>query len=66
MRISDLSVDVFGDGGYALCHVHAEVGFKGQSPPLILAARDTFISRYTGGVWKVISSHESCPRLPTG
>jgi ketosteroid isomerase-like protein len=49
MRVSDLSVDVFGDVAYAFCHVHAEVGFKGQSQPLILDARNTFILRRTGG-----------------
>ena len=66
MRVSDLSVDVFGDGGDALCHVHAEVGFKGLALPLLLDARDTFILRRTGGVWKVIHYHESRPHLPTG
>jgi ketosteroid isomerase-like protein len=65
MRVSDLSVDVFGDIAYALCHVHAEVAFQGQSQPLILDARDTFILRRKGGAWKVIHYHESRPHLPT-
>jgi ketosteroid isomerase-like protein len=66
MRISDLSVDVFDDVGYAFCHVHAEIGFKGQGQPLVLDARDTFLLRRTGGAWKVIHSHASRPHLPTG
>jgi ketosteroid isomerase-like protein len=66
MRVSDLSVDVFGDMAYAFCHVHAEVGFKGQSQPLSLDARATFILRRKGGAWKVIHYHESRPHLPTG
>jgi ketosteroid isomerase-like protein len=65
MRVSDLSVDVFGDIAYAFCNFHAEVGFKGQSQPLILDARDTFILRRKGGAWKVIHYHESRPHLPT-
>jgi len=29
MKVSDLSMDVFGDVAYTFCHVHAEAGFKG-------------------------------------
>ena len=65
MRVSDLSVDVFGDVAYAFCNFHDEVGFKGQSQPLILDARDTFILRRKGGAWKVIHYHESRPHLST-
>jgi ketosteroid isomerase-like protein len=66
MKVSDLSMDVFGDVAYTFCHVHAEAGFKGQRQPFLLDARDTFILRRTGGAWKVIHYHESRPHLPTG
>ena len=66
LRVSDPSVDVFGDVAYAFCHVHAEVVFKGQRQPLLLDARDTFILHRTGGAWKVIHYHEPRPHLPTG
>jgi ketosteroid isomerase-like protein len=59
MRVSDVSLDVFGDVAYAYCVFHFESEMQGQRH--VADGRDTFILRRKSGIWKVIHYHESRP-----
>jgi len=63
MKLSDISIDVFGDLAYAFCNFHFEADLKRLEKPFITDGRDTFILRRKEGAWKVIHYHESRPHL---
>lgn len=64
MRLSDITIDVFGDTAYAFCNFHFEADLRRLAEPFVTGGRDTFILHRTDAAWKVIHYHESRPHLP--
>ena len=61
MRLSDITIDVFGDTAYAFCNFHFEADIKRLAETFVTGGRNTFILHRQNGVWKVIHYHESRP-----
>jgi ketosteroid isomerase-like protein len=63
MKVSEVSIDVFGDTAYAFCNFHFEGDLKRLPQTFIADGRNTFILRRKDGKWKVVHYHESRPHL---
>ena len=60
--LKELSMDTFGDTGYAFSTYHFEAVTKGDKPETIQGdGQVSFLLRKVGGKWRLIQYHESAP-----